>query len=72
MISASLFSVEAGGRCSAEISPEQEDQKGLISESTALTSSSTPPHVPPHLLLLCSEVMKPIWNLFEEVEVAGS
>lgn len=29
--SSAVFSVEVGGRCSAEISQEQEGQKGLIS-----------------------------------------
>lgn len=67
-----LSSVEVGRRHSAEISPKQEGQKGLIS----LTPQHWPP--PPHLLMFLptssssSEVMKPRWNLFEEVIVAGS
>lgn len=66
-VSFAVLSVEAGGRHSAEISPEQEGQKGLIS------LTSTPPSPPPPpLLLLCSEVMKPKWNPFEAVKPAGN
>lgn len=44
-VSCAVFSVEAGGRRSAEISQEQEGQKGLIS------LTSTPPSPPPPPLL---------------------
>lgn len=66
----SVFSVEVGGRRSAEISEEQEGQKGLIT----LNPQPPPPPIPllPPPLLLCSKVMKPKWNPFEAVKPAGN
>lgn len=52
-----LCSLEVGGRCSAEISEEQEGQKGLIT----LNPQPWPPHLPSRFFLLLSSSSAPRW-----------